>query len=207
MFSAARPAPAELTREMKPPSTSWSSLSFAAIASACSRAIFESVASRITFRSPCLSRKSEIMSAGDAACAIAGVNKASDRKRCRAGFMCLGLSVWPWSSRPHVGQDSDAKMASKLLILLVGAAGFEPTTCSTQNCRATRLRYTPMKRCRYTLGPKPARHGRDQSPRLVAVEQGVADPVAGLDPVFLGGAGDHFEHALGKTIGRDDAGR
>jgi hypothetical protein len=26
---------------------------------------------------------------------------------------------------------------------LVGAAGFEPTTCSTQNCRATRLRYTP----------------------------------------------------------------
>jgi hypothetical protein len=29
------------------------------------------------------------------------------------------------------------------LILLVGAAGFEPATCSTQNCRATRLRYTP----------------------------------------------------------------
>ena len=31
----------------------------------------------------------------------------------------------------------------KLLNLLVGAAGFEPATCSTQNCRATRLRYTP----------------------------------------------------------------
>jgi hypothetical protein len=31
-----------------------------------------------------------------------------------------------------------------LLEDLVGAAGFEPTTCSTQNCRATRLRYTPM---------------------------------------------------------------
>src|SRR5580765_3088920 len=28
-------------------------------------------------------------------------------------------------------------------VYLVGAAGFEPTTCSTQNCRATRLRYTP----------------------------------------------------------------
>jgi hypothetical protein len=28
--------------------------------------------------------------------------------------------------------------------ILVGAAGFEPTTCSTQNCRATRLRYTPI---------------------------------------------------------------
>lgn len=27
---------------------------------------------------------------------------------------------------------------------LVGAAGFEPATCSTQNCRATRLRYTPV---------------------------------------------------------------
>jgi hypothetical protein len=26
---------------------------------------------------------------------------------------------------------------------MVGAAGFEPATCSTQNCRATRLRYTP----------------------------------------------------------------
>ena len=34
----------------------------------------------------------------------------------------------------------------KLIFLqyLVGAAGFEPTTCSTQNCRATRLRYTPI---------------------------------------------------------------
>jgi hypothetical protein len=29
------------------------------------------------------------------------------------------------------------------LILLVGAAGFEPATWSTQNSRATRLRYTP----------------------------------------------------------------
>jgi hypothetical protein len=40
-------------------------------------------------------------------------------------------------------------MPTKYLILnrpLVGAAGFEPTTCSTQNCRATRLRYTPIFR-------------------------------------------------------------
>jgi hypothetical protein len=37
-----------------------------------------------------------------------------------------------------------AGSSTKLLILLVGAAGFEPTTCSTQNCRATRLRYTPI---------------------------------------------------------------
>src|SRR6478752_7783859 len=34
----------------------------------------------------------------------------------------------------------------KCLKMLVGAAGFEPTTCSTQNCRATRLRYTPNVR-------------------------------------------------------------
>jgi hypothetical protein len=27
---------------------------------------------------------------------------------------------------------------------LVGAAGFEPATCSTQNYRATRLRHTPL---------------------------------------------------------------
>src|SRR5690348_12395403 len=27
---------------------------------------------------------------------------------------------------------------------MVGARGFEPRTCSTQNCRATRLRYTPI---------------------------------------------------------------
>jgi hypothetical protein len=43
---------------------------------------------------------------------------------------------------------------------LVGAAGFEPTTCSTQNCRATRLRYTPIiarKRRRYTLKADAAR--------------------------------------------------
>jgi hypothetical protein len=41
-------------------------------------------------------------------------------------------------------EDFSAKTLRKLLILLVGAAGFEPTTCSTQNCRATRLRYTPI---------------------------------------------------------------
>src|SRR5205814_6664093 len=49
---------------------------------------------------------------------------------------------------------------------LVGAAGFEPTTCSTQNCRATRLRYTPIlcwEMRRYTLKPLPARRsGRAQ---------------------------------------------
>src|SRR5260370_17307596 len=56
-------------------------------------------------------------------------------------------------------EDLSASKFKKCLILLVGAAGFEPTTCSTQNCRATRLRYTPIisgKRCRYTLKAPPA---------------------------------------------------
>src|SRR5437868_7925324 len=43
-------------------------------------------------------------------------------------------------------KDLAAEFPAKLLISLVGAAGFEPTTCSTQNCRATRLRYTPTSR-------------------------------------------------------------
>src|SRR5262245_24935092 len=44
---------------------------------------------------------------------------------------------WPF------GEASVGNNSCKYLILLVGAAGFEPATCSTQNCRATRLRYTP----------------------------------------------------------------
>ncbi len=60
---------------------------------------------------------------------------------------------------PHFGPRVDPGPRSKLkrqllgqfiplglLRILVGAAGFEPTTCSTQNCRATRLRYTPNTR-------------------------------------------------------------
>ena len=41
------------------------------------------------------------------------------------------------------GKLTHQSVCHKLLIVLVGAAGFEPATCSTQNCRATRLRYTP----------------------------------------------------------------
>jgi hypothetical protein len=47
------------------------------------------------------------------------------------------------------GDRPGAEPAKQLSIIgainrMVGAAGFEPTTCSTQNCRATRLRYTPI---------------------------------------------------------------
>src|SRR5258707_2975123 len=47
---------------------------------------------------------------------------------------------------------------------MVGAAGFEPTTCSTQNCRATRLRYTPISQ------------GNDVDTRLRRRQQGARDP-------------------------------
>src|SRR5260370_40403793 len=47
---------------------------------------------------------------------------------------------------------------------MVGAAGFEPTTCSTQNCRATRLRYTPISQ------------GNDVDTRLRRRQQGAGDP-------------------------------
>src|SRR5215207_311295 len=55
------------------------------------------------------------------------------------------------------------KIPSQFNVLLVGAQGFEPWTCSTQNCRATRLRYTPISAGngrRYTLGTPPARRWR-----------------------------------------------
>lgn len=42
---------------------------------------------------------------------------------------------------------------------MVGAAGFEPTTCSTQNCRATRLRYTPNSVVRRPTRSPPRQQG------------------------------------------------
>ena len=91
-------------------------------------------------------------------------------------------------------------------VCLVGAAGFEPTTCSTQNCRATRLRYTP-----FILGS-------DVDTRLSPGQQGVPPPDGpyrplnsgcatrspGCDTVFLRRAGDHLQHALGGPAGGND---
>jgi hypothetical protein len=54
-----------------------------------------------------------------------------------------------------------------LVVSLVGAAGFEPTTCSTQNCRATRLRYTPIIQ------------GNDVDTRLKPRQQGGSRPITG----------------------------
>src|SRR3954452_13308695 len=100
----------------------------------------------------------------------------------------------------------------KHLKRLVGAAGFEPTTCSTQNCRATRLRYTPNVRRApsihasqgasklpsrlASLARPPTRRmtPRPLFPALFAAEQRVADAVAGADAVFLRRARRHLQN-------------
>jgi hypothetical protein len=103
-------------------------------------------------------------------------------------------------------EDSIRKTRSKSLILLVGAAGFEPTTCSTQNCRATRLRYTPIciGKCVDTR-LNPGHQGdlqddlQDNLKGSALAEERVRHPVAGLNSIFLRRTGDHFQHALGET--------
>src|SRR5439155_12025895 len=74
---------------------------------------------------------------------------------------------------------------------LVGAAGFEPATWSTQNSRATRLRHTPEPRAalRYTLRLGPASCLLSSAP-----EDRMHHAITRRDPKFLCGAGDHFEH-------------
>src|SRR5438445_2036563 len=74
---------------------------------------------------------------------------------------------------------------------LVGAAGFEPATWSTQNSRATRLRHTPEPRAalRYTLRLGPASCLLSSAP-----EDRMYHAITRRDPKFFCGAGDHFEH-------------
>src|ERR1700712_1756538 len=82
---------------------------------------------------------------------------------------------------------------------VVGAQGFEPWTCSTQNCRATRLRYTPGAVSIHAYGGASKAVGGLPPP-----EQRVADLVARCDPVFFCRPGDHFEHTLGRSTRRND---
>src|SRR5260370_27963988 len=90
------------------------------------------------------------------------------------------------------------KTPSQFNLLLVGAAGFEPTTCSTQNCRATRLRYTPIIwettsiHASSAASKAPAgrfnRHCFQRALFSMGIEERMSDPVAGLDAVFFLGA-------------------
>src|SRR5580704_13523376 len=91
---------------------------------------------------------------------------------------------------------------------MVGAAGFEPATCSTQNCRATMLRYTPpVAACGYIVRPPPASASAcHASARSVAFAEDRADhPVARLDAELACRAGDHFEHRAHRSAGRNEA--
>src|SRR5436190_1506329 len=73
-----------------------------------------------------------------------------------------------------------------------------PKTAALPGCAIPRFPATATRFTRRQQG------GSDPSS---AVEQGVGDPVAGGDAVFLRGAGGHFEHATGEPSGRDDPGR
>ena len=95
---------------------------------------------------------------------------------------------------------------AKYLILMVGAAGFEPTTCSTQNCRATRLRYTPKVKGS-VFDTRLRRSQQDAAAvSLTSIEQTVLDPVAGSNAICLRGAANHLQHPLNDAPGRDGHG-
>src|SRR5262249_12719967 len=99
---------------------------------------------------------------------------------------------------------------------LVGAAGFEPATWSTQNSRATRLRYAPSWP-RYTLRFGPAsraafapdcrstcRAGNHRRATLARAKDRMCHAVAGRDAKLLRRAGVHFEHRAHGATGRNE---
>src|SRR5262249_37888716 len=101
------------------------------------------------------------------------------------------------------GAGEQQKMRPKSLILLVGATGFEPVTWSTQNSRATRLRYAPAP-CRASIhgsvcASKPRWAAATSLP--AAAEDRVPHPVARRDAELLGGAADDFEHRAHRPAG------
>src|SRR5215510_11448303 len=79
---------------------------------------------------------------GEAAGAINGASEPSVVGQARRPAQHLPQGVFGEGQRP--------KISCKSLILLVGATGFEPVTWSTQNSRATRLRYAPAP-CRASI--------------------------------------------------------
>src|SRR5215831_1152455 len=85
---------------------------------------------------------------------------------------------------------------------VVGAAGFEPATWSTQNSRATRLRYAPAP-CRASIhgsvcASKPRRAAATS---LSAAEDRVPHAVSRRDAELPGGAADHFQHRAHRPAG------
>src|SRR5262245_66425481 len=74
------------------------------------------------------------------------------------------------------GAGGRLKISAKCLVSLVGATGFEPVTWSTQNSRATRLRYAPSsRRPRYTLRSALASRGGFADMAAVSAERAFSD--------------------------------
>src|SRR5262249_11620954 len=96
-----------------------------------------------------------------------------------------------------------AMMVVLASIQLVGAAGFEPATWSTQNSRATRLRYAPEVP-RIYRGPGRDTRFNPAPAASWAAEHGMRDPRAGPDAWLLGGAADPFQHRRHGGSRRDD---
>src|ERR671931_2911890 len=111
---------------------------------------------------------------------------------------------------------SIAQLALELPSYLVGAAGFEPATWSTQNSRATRLRYAPalsarlhgsvcaskLRFVRYSSVASHCRRSPDGSLHcedLAPAEDRVCHPVARRNAKLLGGAGVHFKHCAHRA--------
>src|ERR1700731_1086118 len=89
---------------------------------------------------------------------------------------------------------------------LVGAAGFEQATWSTQNSRATRLRYAPSTAVR--IVPLWI-HASLRCSKLgsAAVEHPMGDPVADGDPKLFYRSTCDFEHCPYEPARRNDFGR
>jgi hypothetical protein len=124
------------------------------------------------------------------------------RRHHRAG---LGKTPSESPQRPRCAQERIINLVISEGYM-VGAAGFEPTTCSTQNCRATRLRYTPN----IPGNDVDTRLSRGQQggsrPVSPAIKERMPDAVSRLDAVFLRGASDHLQHPLYESPRRDDPG-
>jgi hypothetical protein len=159
-------------RELNDASTSWSSVSFAAIALACSSAIRLRVASMVTRRSPCFRRKSEIVSAGDdCAAAKPPKNKTNESKMANSGFILLPCSrIHKFGSTYHSFPDCDSDRdapgtagkvnACWLGLRATGSAKFALVRCATIRDRSR----WPHGFAKFSKSPKRRRRGLDSAP-------------------------------------------
>src|ERR1700685_728602 len=88
---------------------------------------------------------------------------------------------------------------------MVGAAGFDPATCSTQNGRATRLRYTPPIAALDTWFASASQAACQPCARSLARDEDRGDhPVAELDAELVRRPGAHCEPRAHRSAGRNE---